>query len=138
MEDYEAKVAKIKEQNEQLLAEFQQSLFNQQLSRKTIDKHMFNVEFYINTFLLHDDELLEAKAGAPLISEFLGYWFIKKALWSSVDEINKNATSLKKFYTFLNEKGDISNEELDVLKETIKLEKPEWLEEVRRFDDPLA
>ncbi len=31
---------------------------------------------------------------------FLGYWFIKKAMWSSPVQIKSNAASLKKFFTF--------------------------------------
>lgn len=134
-EKYEAKAEEIRKQNEQLLVEFQQYLIDKQLSTKTINKHVPNVDFYINQFLLHD-VLVEAKEGVPFISEFLGYWFIEKALWSSVAQINENATSLKKFYTFLYERGDIDKETLDELKDTIKEEKPEWLETMQRYDDP--
>lgn len=135
MEDYEAKAAKIREQNEQLLDEFQQYLIDKQLSVKTINKHTDNIDFYINGFLLYD-EVLEAKQGARAIGHFLGYWFIRKAMWSSVAQINENATSLKKFYTFMYERGDIDKETLDELKDTIKEEKPEWLETMQRYDDP--
>jgi hypothetical protein len=36
---------------------------------------------------------------------FLGYWFIKKAMWAKQSAIKSNAASLKKFYTFMHEKG---------------------------------
>ena len=31
---------------------------------------------------------------------FLGFWFIRKAMWASQSSIKGNATSLKKLYTF--------------------------------------
>jgi len=51
---------------------------------------------------------------------FLGYWFIKKAMWASQASIKSNAASLKKFYAFLLEKGLVEQEDLIELEETIK------------------
>ena len=67
---------------------------------------------------------------------FLGYWFIKKAMWASPASIKSNATSLKKFYTFMEEKKLIAIEDLNNLKRTIKEHMPEWLESLERYDDP--
>jgi hypothetical protein len=67
---------------------------------------------------------------------FLGYWFIRKAMWSSASSIKSNAASLKKFYTFLHERGLVSQDDLDSLKETVKEEMPEWLATLARYDDP--
>ncbi len=132
-DNYEEEIEKIKNQNEQLLSEFQQSLTDKKLSTKTIDKHVLNVDFYINQFLLRD-VLVEAKDGVPFIGEFLGYWFIRKAMWSSVAQINENIASFKKFYTFLYERGDIDKETLDDLKDTIKEGKSEWVANMRSYD----
>jgi len=52
------------------------------LSKKTIDKHVSNVDFYINDFLLYEDAI-EAADGVSSMGMFLGYWFIRKAMWSS-------------------------------------------------------
>jgi site-specific recombinase XerD len=67
---------------------------------------------------------------------FLGYWFIKKAMWASKASIKSNAASLKKFYTYLYERGSIEKEDLASLKETIKEEMPEWIATLERYDDP--
>lgn len=68
---------------------------------------------------------------------FLGYWFIRKAMWASPSSIKGSAASLKKFYAFLQEKGLIDIDDLDDLKETIKEDMPEWLATLKRYDDPL-
>jgi hypothetical protein len=88
----------------------------------------------MNEYLLYEDAT-EAKDGMDSVSMFLGYWFIKKAMWASQSSIKSNAASLKKFYAFLADKGVVDKEDLDELKQTIKEEMPEWLATLRRYDD---
>lgn len=106
------------------------------MSEKTINNHVSNIDFYVNEYLLYDDAT-EAKDGVYAVGMFLGYWFIRKAMWASRSSIKGNATSLKKFYAFMHEKGLINKEALIDLKQTIKKDMPEWLATLRRFDEPL-
>ena len=121
--------------NEKLLDEFEKWLSDKKLSPKTIAKHRNNVDFYINEFLLYE-EAIDAKDGAHKIDFFLGFWFIKKAMWASKSSINSNATSIKKFFEFMLEKGDINEEAYIDLKEEIQNNKQEWLDTMDRYDDP--
>ena len=57
-------------------------------------------------------------------------------MWASKSSIKGNATSLKKFYTFLLEKGLIEKDDLQELKEIIKEKMDEWLATLERYDDP--
>jgi len=70
------------------------------------------------------------------VNEFLGYWFIKKAMWASPAHIKGSAASLKKFYKFMLDTKQISAEDFNDLKTTIKEEMPEWIATVKRYDDP--
>jgi site-specific recombinase XerD len=132
---YEEDCENIKKANEQLLNGFDAWLKLSGLSEKTINNHVSNIDFYINEFLLYDDAT-EAKDGAQDVGMFLGYWFIRKAMWANRSSIKGNAASLKKFYTFLEEKGLTDKEDLIDLKQTIKDDMPEWLETLERYDDP--
>lgn len=132
---YERACKPIQKNNAKLLEQFDQWLSGKGLSEKTVRRHVGNADFYINTFLLYEDAI-PAKDGASHISMFLGYWFIRKAMWASPSAIRENAASLKKFYTFMREQGQIDPEELQDLKETIKEEMPEWVGTVERYDDP--
>jgi hypothetical protein len=134
-EKYERECKKIREENQIILKRFKTWLQESGLSDKTIRKHLENVQFYINEFLLYEDAV-KAKDGAHQIGFYLGYWFIKKAMWSSTAQIKASATSLKKFYTFMREQGKINREDLDFMKERIKKEMPEWIATMRRYDDP--
>ncbi|MCI5122936.1 MAG: recombinase [Candidatus Electrothrix sp. AR5] len=134
-EKYEEDCKKIRKANEDLLDEFEAWLKSSGLSKKTIKNHLENIDFYLNEYLLYEDAI-EAKDGASDVGMFLGYWFIRKAMWASKSSIKSNAASLKKFYTFMHEKGLIDKEELMDLKQMIKEDMPEWLENMGRHDDP--
>lgn len=134
-EQYEKECERIRRENERILTDFEKWLSDKKLSKKTINKHRWNVDFYINDFLLYEDAI-EAANGASAIGMFLGYWFIRKAMWASKTAIKENAASLKKFYQFLFEAGKISNEAFDDLKMTIKEDMPDWCATMDRYDDP--
>ena len=134
-EKYEDDCKTIREANKVLLSDFEEWLKSSGLSKKTIDSHLSNIDFYVNEYLLYEDAA-EAKDGICAIGMFLGYWFIKKAMWASQSSIKGNATSLNKFYAFMYEKGLIDKEDLVDLKDTIKEGMPEWLATLERYDDP--
>lgn len=134
-EQYEKECKEIRKENEALLSVFEIWLSSKNLTEETIDRHRSNVDFYINEFLLYEDSI-KAADGISEIGLFLGYWFIKKAMWANKAAIKQNAASLKKFYQFLNEDGKISKEALQGMKDEIKEDMPEWLATMERYDDP--
>ncbi len=132
---YEHECKKIKKENHKSLNNFTRYLSLKKLSKKTIDKHVSNIDFYINEFLLYP-EPLKAKEGVNNLDYFLGYWFIRKTMWASVSSIKENIASLKHFYTYMHTIDEIDLEELNEMKEEIKERKDEWLETIRKYDDP--
>ena len=128
-EKYKLDCEKTREENSSILDEFEVWLKNSGISDKTVKKHSYNIDFYINEYLLYED-VIKPEKGVYAVSMFLGYWFIRKAMWASPSSIKNNASSLKKFYTFMLEKGLIDNDDLSDLKSTIKNEMPEWIEKV--------
>jgi site-specific recombinase XerD len=134
-EQYEIECERIRESNGKLLADFEDWLRESNLTDQTISKHVENIDFYINEYLLYEDAV-EPQDGVSDVSMFLGYWFIRKAMWASASSIKSNAASLKKFYTFLHDRGAVSQDDLDSLEETIKEEMPEWLATLARYNDP--
>lgn len=133
---YEQDCERIQAANKQLLTDFEAWLKESGLAAKTIRNHSNNVDLYINHYLLYE-EALEAQQGIHEIGMFLGSWFIRKTTWASPAQIKGNAASLKKFYSFLLEKGLIEKAELDEFAAEIKQEMPRWLAAVKAFDDEL-
>jgi site-specific recombinase XerD len=134
-EEYEAECEKRKEENQIFLTGFEGYLKDKNLSQKTIDKHLGNIDFFINEFLLYEGPK-EASDGVSEVSYFLGFWFIRKAMWASVTSIKENIAGLKHFYSYMHTIGQVTSDELAELKETIKEEKEEWIETLRKYDDP--
>ena len=134
-EKYERACQAIRNDNAALLEAFAGWLRAKGLSEATVRKHSDNVDFYVNDFLLYE-EAIPAEDGVDGVGEFLGYWFIRKAMWASPSSIRSNAASLKKFYQFMLGQNQIDREALDELKAQIKEGMPEWLETVKRYDDP--
>lgn len=133
-EIYEQKCKKIRDANNMYLNNFETWLKNQGLTQKTIKNHINNVDFYINDFLCYYDAQ-NVIQGCYEMSRFLGDWFIRKAMWSSCANIKSNAASIKKFYSFLLNSSVITQEDYDILCTTIKDEMPDWLDEMKRYDE---
>ena len=57
-------------------------------------------------------------------------------MWATETAIESNAASLKKFYQFMFEKGKVDRKSVVDLKAQVKEELPEWLETLRRYNDP--
>ena len=134
-EEYERQCDLIREENVALLDAFESWILDNGLSASTARKHKENIDFYINEFLLYD-EPKRAIEGVDQIGLFLGYWFIRKAMWANETSIRSNAASLKKFYDFLKERGEVKSEAVKDMKARIKEDLPEWIATVKRYDDP--
>lgn len=134
-EEYEEKCNGIRAENEQLLDLFERDLQN--LSPKTIRQHLGNVDFYINDYLLYNDALT-FEHGMDKIGDFLGYFFIRKCMWSTPGTIKSTAASIKKFYSCMLNHGKIKKEDYDSMCEEIKTGMPMWQADCAQYNDPEA
>lgn len=133
--EYQRECKIIRSENAALIDQFAGFLAADGLSKTTIRKHCSNIEFYLNEFLLYE-EANRADKGIHLAGVFLGYWFIRKAMWASPASIKSNAATLKKFYTFMFGNSRVTQEDLAELIMQIKQDMPEWLATLARYDDP--
>jgi site-specific recombinase XerD len=133
--EYEKACERLRKDNGKLLQAFAEWLQSKGLSLSTVRKHRYNIDFYINHYLLAY-EALEPAVGVSDVGMFLGDWFIRKAMWSNQAAIKSNAASLKKFYAFMHENGLVDKSELDGLNSEIKEGMPDWLETMERYANP--
>ena len=137
MEDYklyEINLKKNKKRNEKYIKIFENWLNEQNLVKKTICKHLSNIDLYINDYLNYY-EVTKMEEGVREAYSFLSDWFIRKCLWSSVTSIKEMAASIKKFYKCMSEKGYIDNEDYQILCEEIKDNMDEFIETVIEYND---
>ena len=134
-EDYDDMVERIQKANFPFLDDFYQYQLDFGLSENTASKHLSNIDFYGNEYLLnYEGETLDK--GMFFIGLYLGSWFIRKCMWSSPSAIKQNITSFKKFYKWMSEKGHISKEDYAKFLLLIKEEKDEWIETAQKYNDP--
>ena len=126
MDDVDAVMDSMRLQNQKVLDEFEEYLKNASLTSRTISKHLDNIDFYINYYLLYD-EFESPDKGYYRLDDFFAYYFPRKAMWSSPNSVKENITSLKKFYKYLNELSFITNANLKEMHNTVKEEKEHWL-----------
>lgn len=132
---YENNCKNIIETNNQLLALFEEDLVQAGLASKTISRHLSNVDFYINTYLLREDAC-SMEYGVSMIDGFLGDFFIRKCMWSTPGNIKSTATSIKKFYKSMLGHGKITKRDFDHLCSEIKNDMETWQMNCEIYNDP--
>lgn len=134
-EDYEVMQKRISKANEKLIKKFADHLLEKNLTTKTIEKHCSNIAFYGNDYLLNYESCTLID-GADCISDFLGFWFIRKCMWANQTTMKEYITSFKKFYCWMLNIEKITKIDYEVMVITIKENKEVWLEIVRKYNDP--
>lgn len=136
-EQYEKNCDTIRKNNNKLLTLFEEDLNASGLSKKTISRHLSNVDFYINTYLLREgDNSMEY--GLQAIDDFLGDFFIRKCMWSTPGNIKSTAASIKKFYKCMLEHGKITKEQFQFLCSVIREGMDTWQNDCAIYNDPDA
>ncbi|SFV49814.1 site-specific recombinase like [hydrothermal vent metagenome] len=131
---------KVLKENEKLLEDFAAYLQAKNLKKRTIEKHYFNVDLFLNYFLPYngcfsENEVANVYEGVSEFDTYFGNWYIRKYLQSSVNNLKESITSIKKFYQFLYEEGKLSKLDFEILKNEIKTSKDEWIEIMKRYED---
>ncbi len=134
MKDYELKVEQNRKRNEKFIKEFEEWLNEQGLVNKTVRKHINNADLYINDYLNYYD-VTKMEDGVFSVHSFLDGWFIEKCLWSSRNSLKETASSIKKFYQCMSEKGYVSKEDYKEMCSFIKENMDEFLEQVDAFEN---
>lgn len=126
---------KIKERNYLLLDLFKDDLIQSGLKDKTISRHLSNVEFYINEFLLYRDAY-PMEEGLNMLDDYLGDFYIRKCLWSTPGNIKSTAASIKKFYKSMLAHGEIDKAGYHDLCSLIKDSMEVWQTDCAIYNDP--
>lgn len=90
------------------------------LTPKTIKRHLQNVDFFLNTYLLFDEaNPLSMQDGVNAIDDFLGYFLEEKTYFT--DSTKRSfVTSLRKFYKSMVAHGKITPEQYEDVVESLQ------------------
>ena len=133
--DYDAWVDEISKANNKIIDEFAQFLKTEKLAKKTINRHINNVDTFANYYLTTYSYCGTIFDGYKDFSDFFGYWLITKCLGISKSFMTAMITTMKKFYTFLFLKGYIDENSYTDAFATLKDGKEDWLEQLEMFED---
>lgn len=133
--DYDAWVEEISKANNKIIDEFEQFLKTKKLSKKTINRHIDNVDTFANYYLTNYSYCGTIFDGYKNFEDFFGYWLITKYLIISKSFMTAMITTMKKFYTFLFLNGYIDEDSCADAFATLKYGKEEWLEQLEMFEN---
>ena len=157
----------IEKQNSQYLELFEKSLQGK-LSEKVIRRHISNMEMFLNVYLTEYAEFdwsvttqhegdgdeeegadigpAPMEAGMGEIDEYLGYFMIRKIMWSTPSTIKSSAASIKKFYQCMLDNRQFGQlaplteekfrEEYESMLQEIKVCMEDWQADCAQYNDP--
>ena len=126
----EKEINQISKENEGYLLDFRSWLKANSLQEQTINKHISNVDLFINDFLCYYEQQ-PVSYGCTILNSYFSLWFIRKTVVSSSNIMRSHASSIKKFYRFMVEKGIIEEIDYEYLCEIIKEMMPFWLKDMQ-------
>ena len=116
----------IRLENAGYLLWFKDYLVDHGLSIKTVDRHLNNLDFFLNDFLLHD-EFRHMEDGLFTMDEYFGDYFVRNYKKATAGSVKSNVESIKKFYLCMFEHQKIKTSEYMELSKGIKIMLPGWL-----------
>ena len=134
-DNYQIACNEIRAKNNEYLDLFEEALITDGLKSSTIKRHLSNVDFYINEFLLYN-EPLTMDYGTARIDSFLGEFFIRKCMWSTPGNIKSTAASIKKFYKCMMDQGIVKKEAYEFLCSEIRDGMETWQSDCVKYNDP--
>src|SRR3989344_6608445 len=104
MEKYE----EIQKENAELLSKFEEHLLRKNISKKTIKRHINDVELYINDYLAIDEEASPQEIDGYTLDVFFR-WCIDKWIFNTISGLLSAISSIRLFYEYLNENKQIAH-----------------------------
>ena len=102
------------------------------LPQKALKAHLSNAHTYINLFLMTGPESpYSMEQGVDMLDEYFGYFFIRKCMWATSENLPENAESVRMFYKSMMEHDVINADMYTTVETTIKAKLPGWVEACR-------
>lgn len=117
---------KLKE-NKKYFDLFEKHMRDEGLSERVINRHLKNVDFYVNHFINHY-EIYDMNKGCYELDTYFGPYYSNLKPYFTKYTLNENISAIKKFYKLMHENNYVSNDDYDNLLSTIRICKDEWLD----------
>lgn len=129
-EEFDAALAN----NRLILIAFQQYLEqHEKQTKKTVNKHLANIEDYLSGYLIFYGFDI-AVSSFEVISDFFS-WGARKNVWISESAVKKAGSSMKKFYQFLIAAGEVEAADMPEIREQIEMGVDDGIMTLEMMDD---
>jgi site-specific recombinase XerD len=130
---HDEQVKHIRNYNEPILASFRDSFMNSTLSAKTIKNHVQNMEFFAEYLIYYEPlKTLEQTESSDVIS-FLDDWFLRKAMWSSVESVKAYFATFKKFFIWMRDTNRMAENIIKIILEELKEEREDIIDNAKSY-----
>ncbi|MDU5333655.1 DUF6933 domain-containing protein [Enterococcus sp.] len=120
--------------NRLILIAFQQYLEqHEKQTKKTVNKHLANIEDYLSGYLIFYGFDI-AVSSFEVISDFFS-WGARKNVWISESAVKKAGSSMKKFYQFLIAAGEVKAADMPEIREQIEMGVDDGIMTLEMMDD---
>ena len=124
--EWTEKVAQAEAYHYKLIIGFENWLQEKGSSAKTISKHVSNIEFFANQYLLrYEIKLIHENHNETI--NFLEGYFVDKCMWANTESMKSYISSFNKVYTYFNDKKMVSDIDLKILISKLKENEKELL-----------
>lgn len=131
--NFDDQVKRIRSHNEPILAGFRDSLTRSSLSTKTITNHVQNVEFFAEYLMNYEPVKTLEQTDSADIGSFLDDWFLRKAMWASVESVKAYLATFKKFFTWMRDTNHMTSNAVADILETIKEDREDFIDNARSY-----
>lgn len=114
--------------NEYVISLFRGSLAKEEYTSKTIEKHINNVELYLDFLAFNLEKDYKDGVQSDCLSQFFGYHLIYKCGFKA-NAMKEMSASLKKLYQYLLNNNEISSSDYEEMKFVLKESMEDWIEE---------
>jgi site-specific recombinase XerD len=131
--NYDERINQIRNQNKPILEGFQEALTNSNISAKTRKNHVQNIEFFAEYLVYYEPLKTLAQTESTDISSFLDDWFLRKALWSSVESVRAYLATFKKFFVWMRDTHHMSKSSVEHILAMIKEDREDFIDNAKSY-----
>lgn len=131
--NFDTQVNTIRTRNEPIISGFRDSLRRGSLSTKTVNNHVQNMEFFAEYLVYYEPLKALDQTSSTDISSFLDDWFLRKALWSSVEAVKGYLATFKKFFVWMKETDQMTANDIEEILTTIKEDREDFIDNAQSY-----
>lgn len=119
--------------NIRYLFSFKEYLISKHTSSTNMNTYIECMNYFLNKYLILEMKF-DLFNGIDSLNDFFSFHFVHKYANGTVQRLKDFITSIKNFYKFMFEKGNINKETYEYLQFLLKEEKDNWINKMKDYE----